>query len=73
MVAEFARQLIWEHSFLQPKDSIHVATALKTDVEALHTFDNDMIRLSGLIGHPPLQICTPNIEGQMALDLPAQQ
>ena len=68
-LAEFARQLIWEHFFLDHKDSIHVATALKVGVEALYSFDNDLLKLSGRLGQPPLRICLPDLPYQTELSL----
>lgn len=68
-IAEFARQLVWEHN-VQPKDAIHIATALQTDgVEILHTFDQDLLKLDGQLGNPPLRICKPDLPGQMVLSI----
>lgn len=67
-VAEIARELIWD-SNLHPKDSAQVATALKSKVELLDTFDNELIKLSGQIGDPPLIIQRPHIPNQQ-LSLP---
>ncbi len=63
-VAEFARHLIWTHSALKPKDSIHIATALLSKVPALDTFDGGMITLDGRLGDPPLRIGPPHMERQ---------
>ncbi len=63
-VAEFARQLIWTHVALKPKDSIHIATAVLSKVPTLDTFDGDMISLDGKIGDPPLRIGPPHLERQ---------
>ena len=68
--AEHARHLIWKYSKLKPKDSIHIATALKTkNVEALYTFDTDLIGLSNQIGTPPLIISNPDLPDQLTLPL----
>lgn len=67
-VAETARELIWD-SNLHPKDSVHVATALKSKVDLMDTFDNQLIKLSGTIGDPPLIIQRPQILNQQ-LNLP---
>lgn len=68
--AEHARHLIWKYYRLKPKDSIHIATALKTkNVEALYTFDTELIGLSNQIGTPPLRISNPDLPDQLALPL----
>ena len=46
-IAELARNLIWNHESLQPKDAIHVATAVKHEIERFDTFDEKLIKLSG--------------------------
>ena len=60
-IAEKARDLIWDYSFLKPKDSIHVATAVRFEIPLLNTFDGDLIKLSGKIGNPPLIIERPGM------------
>jgi len=66
LVAELARQLIWDHS-LQQRDSIHIATALLRTIPKLHTFDERLLKLDGKLGNPKLRICKPDIQGQMDL------
>ena len=66
LVAERARQLIWDHN-LQQRDSIHVATALLRTIPKLHTFDEKLLKLDGKLGNPKLHICKPDIQGQMDL------
>lgn len=61
VVAERARELVWDHDALRPKDALHVATALDATVEQFDTFDGDLIALSGQIGNPPLVIGNPNL------------
>jgi predicted nucleic acid-binding protein len=59
-VAELARHLIWQHPHLKPKDAIHVASALVQPMDLMHSYDNDdLVKLSGQIGNPPLKICYP--------------
>jgi predicted nucleic acid-binding protein len=58
-IAESARNLIWKFPHLQPKDAIHVASAISQQVDILHTFDKDLLKLSGKVGNPPLKICQP--------------
>lgn len=67
-IAEDARALVWNHN-VKPKDAIHLATALRGDVqiEQLDTFDEPLIRLSGQLGDPPLSIGKPNIEPALPL------
>lgn len=59
-IAEFARQLVWKHG-VKPKDSVHVASALVAKVDELHTFDDDLLKLDGKLGSPPLKICEPGL------------
>lgn len=62
-IGEDARQLIWKHPKLHPKDSIHLATAEYAKVLEVHTFDGGhMLPLNGLIGNPPLRICEPQVD-----------
>ena len=60
-----ARELMWKHEALAPKDSIHVATAILRKVPKLHTFDEYLISLDGKYGTPKLNICRPDVEYQM--------
>jgi predicted nucleic acid-binding protein len=62
--AELAQEVVWEHG-VRPKDAVHVATALKSQVEQLDTFDRALQRKSGEVGTPPLKIGPPGIEGQL--------
>lgn len=64
--AEYARELIWQHNF-DPKDAVHVATAVLARVPYFDTFDGDLIRRSGDIGDPPLIIARPSVDEQMQL------
>lgn len=67
-IAEAARQLIWKHG-VQPKDAIHVATALELGITVLDTFDGKLHKLDGKLGKPPLRIGPPNISYQESLQL----
>jgi predicted nucleic acid-binding protein len=67
LTAEYARELIWDHGF-DPKDSIHVATAVMARVPYLDTFDGKLISQSGQIGDPPLIIGRPDVAEQLTLD-----
>ena len=66
-VAESARELLWQHKALKPKDAIHVATALYKNIQIFDTFDEGLIRLNGKIGNPPLQIGKPDLPYQTEL------
>jgi len=68
-VGEYARNLIWKYSHLKPKDSIHLATAHLHRIEFLDTFDDDLIKLDGLITNPNIKIGPPNVSSQEELDL----
>ena len=61
IVAELARQLIWKHPKLKPKDSIHLASAILAKIGEVHSYDRDHLSLDGLIGSPPVKICTPQM------------
>jgi predicted nucleic acid-binding protein len=62
--AEQAQEVVWQHG-VKPKDAVHVATALRSGVEQLDTFDGPLITLSGKVGNPPLTIGRPNVEGML--------
>jgi predicted nucleic acid-binding protein len=68
-VAEAARELLWSKN-VKPKDAIHLATALRQDVtfDQFDTFDGDLIKLSGKLGHPPLTIGRPNVPGRLPFE-----
>ncbi|MGB6063957.1 MAG: PIN domain-containing protein [Desulfomonilaceae bacterium] len=59
-IAELARKMVWEYGF-QPKDSIHIATAMKHKIPFFDTFDEELIRLSGTMSNPPMRIGKPNV------------
>ncbi len=67
-LAEQARQLIWEQK-LNPKDAIHVASALAFGhkIDEMHTSDGQLLKLNVFKG---LKITTPNIRIQGNLPLP---
>ena len=67
-IGEEARQLLWRYAHLKPKDAIHVASALFARVDAMHSYDDDdLVKISGQIGDPPLRICHPGDESDFAL------
>jgi predicted nucleic acid-binding protein len=58
-IAYGAQDLVWENG-IPPKDALHVASALKAEVDALETYDNDdLIKKSKTVGSPPLEIREP--------------
>jgi predicted nucleic acid-binding protein len=67
-VAEVAQDVVWSHK-IKPKDAIHVATAIELKVPYLETFDIGLLKKSGLVGTPPLQIRHPIAPLQGSLDL----
>ena len=68
-LAEEARNLVWDYN-VDPKDAIHVATALRFGIPRLETFDGGLHKLDGRLGTPPLSIGTPSVL-QQVLDFPA--
>lgn len=58
-VAEIARDLVWENG-VDPKDAVHVASALAVEAPILETFDKPLIGKSGTIGNPGLIIREPS-------------
>ena len=64
--AEYAREIIWNHN-VQPKDSIHLATALRHRVDVVDSFDSDFLSLDGQLGTPPLRITQPDLPHQEQL------
>jgi predicted nucleic acid-binding protein len=59
-IAESARNLIWKHGRLRPNDAIHLATAIKHGIQVVDTFDEELIKLSGKLGDPPIRIGNPD-------------
>jgi len=66
-IAEYARDLIWKYPHLNPKDSIHLSTALKNKISVLNSFDSDFLKLNGLIEN--IEITEPNKTYQQSLGL----
>jgi predicted nucleic acid-binding protein len=59
-IAEAARALLWKYPALKPKDAIHVASAMSQPIDVMRSYDNDdLVKLNGKIGTPPLKICNP--------------
>jgi predicted nucleic acid-binding protein len=66
-IGVIARELLWKHEFLKPKDSIHVASAIFHKIQKLNTFDENLLKLTNKYGNPKLMICTPDIGYQPEL------
>ena len=64
-IGELARELMWQHESLKPKDATHVATAALAKVDLLETFDEGLIKLSGTIGDPVFPIKRPFFSDQL--------
>jgi predicted nucleic acid-binding protein len=67
-IGEDAQTLVWDFG-VKPKDAIHVATAISLAVDALETFDIDLIKKSGSMGSPLLKIRQPEAPRQGDLEL----
>jgi len=65
-ISEDAQDLVWFQS-IRPKDAIHVATALDGHVNALETFDENLLGKTGTVGNPPLLIRKPIPPAQRSL------
>jgi len=59
-IAEASRDLVWDHG-IEPKDALHLATALSAKVDVFNTFDRPLIGKSLKIGDPKLRIEIPNV------------
>lgn len=69
-IAEAARTYVWEYG-VDPKDALHVATAIDAGLTLLNTFDKGLIKKSAKIGNPLLQITAPSwIEPKLPMDMP---
>ncbi len=64
-----AFNLVWDHN-IDPKDAIHVASAIRMKVDEMHTYDAGLLRLNGVLpmdGAKKLKIRNPRVAQQ---DLP---
>ncbi len=69
-MAERAQVLVWERS-IDPKDAVHVATAIDVGVRFLDTFDEPLMQRSGQLGDPRITIGRPAFDEQLELPAPA--
>jgi len=67
-IAEMAQELVWDEG-IDPKDAIHVATALRNDASHLDTFDRDLMRHSGTLLGKALIVGRPDLPAQGTLNL----
>lgn len=65
LVAERARQLIWEHR-LKPIDATHLASALISDCDALFTYDDHLLNVKDQVD---IRIERPHWEGAEQIPL----
>jgi predicted nucleic acid-binding protein len=63
-IGEKARELMQgNYAKLKPPDAIHIATAIAANVDAVHTFDESLLALNGLLSMTDgskLKICKPD-------------
>ena len=59
-IAEDSRDLVWDYG-IEPKDALHVATAIKAKVDVFNTFDKALIGKSLQVGNPKLPIEAPTV------------
>lgn len=60
-ISEMARDLVWDHG-INPRDSVHVASAVAAKITVLNTFDRGLIQKSRSIGNPPVTIEEPAVD-----------
>ena len=67
-IGEAARELFWEKG-IQPKDAVHIASALRARIPVLFTSDGQLVSLSEQVGGQPLlRIERPHWVIQTGLD-----
>ena len=66
-LAETSRDLVWDYG-IDPKDALHVATALSAKVDVFNTFDKPLIGKNLRVGDPKLLIEIPKVaQGDLGL------
>jgi predicted nucleic acid-binding protein len=60
-VGEFAQEVVWKNG-IRPKDAVHVASALRSDVVSLDTFDGPLQAKAGELG---IRVGAPEVPGQL--------
>jgi len=71
IIAESARHLVWQYN-IDPKDSIHIATAFNLNLTVFDTFDGNLMKHTLKLGNKKLRIGKPDIPEQTALKLITQ-
>ncbi len=72
-IAEAARSYVWDFG-VEPKDALHVATAVDAGLTVFNTFDKGLIKKNGKIGNPALTISIPSwSEPKLPMDMPNEQ
>ena len=66
-IATKARDLVWDSS-INPKDAIHVATALHFKLPRLDTFDTGLHKKDASLGDPVLRIGRPDLPEQLKMN-----
>jgi predicted nucleic acid-binding protein len=74
-IGRLAQELMWKHEALRAYDAIHLATAIHYKIEHVHTFDQGLLALNGLITGYTLRIVKPGqgLQMQLKLDEAAQK
>ena len=68
-VSRITRDLVRRYK-LNVRDAVHLATAIKLKVDALHTYDSDdLLVLNGKIPDVNVVICEPAFDFQFPLDI----
>lgn len=49
-IGDEARELIWRHARLWPKDAVHLATAIYAGIQEIHSYDQDFLVLNEKLG-----------------------
>ncbi len=71
-IAEDARDLVWRFQHLKPKDAVHLASAQFAGLSQVHSFDEDFLKLDGMLGNPGQSIRRPQMpQRSLALEPPA--
>jgi len=65
-LAEDARNLVWDAQ-VDPKDAIHVATAIQSSIPLLNTYDSKLLARNGVIGASGLKIVEPEMNPERDL------
>lgn len=67
-IAHEARKLVWYEN-IDPKDAIHVATALDAKLLRMDTFDTNLHKKDAKLGgNPPLRIGRPDLPQQLKMN-----